>query len=184
MFSRLTSCSKNLKSVFFADVFLLKQITSESIDSEKLSCGQQACCLPDCCSLSEVNGLDDGVAHSVNTHFECCCWNTFCVSFPLGKKNTMNTKWVSQGEMRHFTSDAAQLVSATAATLSWCISSKGRKVVDIVLLLQQQHNNEIFTSFLTRRTWRRLVFCPLFSPPFSVPAVLCTLHLCKYSHWC
>lgn len=47
--------------------------------------------------------------------------------------------------------------SAAVATLSRCVSGRGRKVVDIVLLLLQQHNKKIFTSFLTRRTRRRVV---------------------------
>lgn len=109
-------------------------------------------------------------------------------STSVRREKTTNKQLVSQGkgEVLHL------MLSATVATLSWSFSGRRREVVDIVLLLQQQHNNRIFTSFLTRRTWCRVVanfwkfllLLPFVLSTFSVPAVLCPLHLCKYSLWC
>ncbi len=114
--------------------------------------------------------------------------------FPIRREKYYKQAVGVTGEMRHFTlvvEDAAQLVSATVATLSWYISGRGRTVVDIVLLLQQQHNNKIFTSFLTRRTWRRVVanfwkfllLLPFVLSTFFLSLLFCVHCTCVNTHF-
>lgn len=70
---------------------------------------------------------------------------------------------------------------ATVATLSWCICGRGRQVVDIVLLLQQQHNSEISTSLLTEELGPRVVAKLLQVFTF---AALGSLHLLPFCVHC
>lgn len=160
MFSRPTTCSKNFRS-----------------DQNP----QKVQLWPTCMLFDRY-----GVAHSVNTHPECCCcWNTFYA--PRGEEKHSSRH---RGNDRFDTCHWGCCTVGCSFFVLVYFRQGGKKVVDIVLLLQQQHNNDIFTSFLTRRTLASLECgsfyscCPLFSPPFSVLAVVCTLHLCKYSLWC
>lgn len=121
--------------VFFPDEHLVANQTSLRIRIRR-RCKDQPC------TLFPLNiTLYDGVAHSVNTHFECCCF-AFYVYSPLGEKNTTNKQLVSRGkEILHLS------LLHSWFQLLWLrcpgiFLVGGRKVVDIVLLLQQQHNNK------------------------------------------